>query len=185
MTTHGGVQRRTDWPTSSWWLQMTWCQLGTRSSAATMLILQWLKYGDRYVILSNIFTALHALTHLPLDKMAAFLAADIFKCIFLNENCGIPSQISLKYVPSPIDNRPALFQVMAWCQTGNKPLPEPMMTQFIDAYMRHYREMSSTSNAEDNRSGGLQTIGFFVIGGSIFSPYANTSLQLDTKISIV
>ena len=26
------------------------------------------------------------LTHLPLDKMAAVLADDIFKCIFLNEN---------------------------------------------------------------------------------------------------
>ena len=47
-------------------------------------------------------------------------------------------QISLKYVPrSPIDNKSALVQVMAWCQTGDKPLPEPMMTQFIDAYMRH------------------------------------------------
>ena len=35
-------------------------------------------------------------------------------------------QISLKFVPkSPIDNKPALIQVMAWHQAGNKPLPEP------------------------------------------------------------
>ena len=27
----------------------------------------------------------NTLTHLPLDKMAAILADDIFKCIFLNE----------------------------------------------------------------------------------------------------
>ena len=78
------------------------------------------------------------LTHLPLDKMAAILADDIFNCIFLNENDRIPNQISLKYVTgSPIDNKPALVQVMACRLFGAKPLPEPMMTQFIDAYMRH------------------------------------------------
>ena len=78
------------------------------------------------------------LTHLPLDKMAAILADYIFKCIFLYENDRIPIQISLKLVPkSQIDNKPALLQVMAWCRTGDKHLPEPMMTQLSDAYMRH------------------------------------------------
>ena len=38
------------------------------------------------------------LTHLPLDKMAAILADDIFKCIFVNENDRIPIMISLKFV---------------------------------------------------------------------------------------
>ena len=52
---------------------------------------------------------LHVLTHLPLDKMAAILADNIFKCIFLNENDRIPIQISLKFVPrSPIGNKPTL-----------------------------------------------------------------------------
>ena len=75
--------------------------------------------------------------------MAAILADDIFNCIFLSENDRIPIRISLKYVPrSPIDNKAALVQVMAWRRTGDKPLPEPMMTQFIDAYMRHQGEMS-------------------------------------------
>ena len=65
----------------------------------------------------------HLLTHLSLDKMAAILADDIFKLIFLNENGRIFIQISLKFVSkSPIDNNPALVQVMAWCRTGNKPL---------------------------------------------------------------
>ena len=78
------------------------------------------------------------LTHLPLDKMAAILADDNSKCIFLNENDRIPIQISLKFVSkSPIDNKPALVQVMAWRRTGDNPLPELMLTQFIDAYMRH------------------------------------------------
>ena len=70
--------------------------------------------------------------------MAAILADDNFKCILLNENDRIPIQISLKFVPkSPIDNMAAMVQVMAWCRIGNKPLPEPMLTQFTDTYIRH------------------------------------------------
>ena len=78
------------------------------------------------------------LTHLPLDKMIAILADHIFRCIFLNEMDKILIQISLKLVPSgQIDNKPAFVQVMVWRWTGDKPLPEPMMAQFTDAYMRH------------------------------------------------
>ena len=70
--------------------------------------------------------------------MAAILADDTFKCIFKNENGRILIQISLKYVPrSSIDSKQALVQVMAWYQIGDKPIPEPMMAQFTDAYMRH------------------------------------------------
>ena len=40
--------------------------------------------------------------------MAAILADNIFKCIFLNEKDKILIQISLKLVPrGPIDNKPA------------------------------------------------------------------------------
>ena len=64
-------------------------------------------------------------------------ADSIFRCIFVNEKFYILSKISLKFVlKGPIDNKPALVQVMAWCQTGDKPLPEPMLTQYIDAFMR-------------------------------------------------
>ena len=78
-----------------------------------------------------------------MDKMAAILADDILKCIFLNENNGIQIQISLKFVPRrPIDNKPALVQVMAWRRAGDKPLPELMLTQFTDAYMWYKEEMS-------------------------------------------
>ena len=50
----------------------------------------------------------------PMDKMAAILADDIFKCIFMNESYRIPIQISLKFVArSPIDDKPGLVQVMA------------------------------------------------------------------------
>ena len=75
--------------------------------------------------------------------MAANLADDIFNRIFLNENVWTSIKISLKFVPKgPIDNKQALFQVMAWRRTGDKPLPEPMSTQFIDAYMRHQGQMN-------------------------------------------
>ena len=62
---------------------------------------------------------------------------DIFKFIF-NENVGISITISLKFVPDgPIDYKSALVQVMAWHRTDEKPLPESMLTQFTDAYIRH------------------------------------------------
>ena len=64
------------------------------------------------------------LTHLPLDKMAANLADNNFKCIFLMKM--IPIRITLEFVPrSPIDNKPALLQ------------PELMLTHFTDTHMRH------------------------------------------------
>ena len=61
--------------------------------------------------------------------MAAIFADDIFKGIFMNEKFSIAIRISLKFVPKgPINNKSALDQVMAWRLTGDKPLPEPMLT---------------------------------------------------------
>ena len=55
-------------------------------------------------------------------------ADDIFRCIFLNENVWISTNISLKCVPKgPINNIPALIKIMAWHQTDDKPLSEAMM----------------------------------------------------------
>ena len=60
--------------------------------------------------------------------MAANLA-DIFKRIILDDNDRIPIQIPWKFVPkNPIDNKPTLVEVMSWCRTGDKPLPEAKMT---------------------------------------------------------
>ena len=54
-------------------------------------------------------------------------ADDILKCIFLNENVWIPIKISLKFVPKgPINNIPALVEIMAWRRPGDKPLSEPV-----------------------------------------------------------
>ena len=53
----------------------------------------------------------------------------------MNEKLCILIQIWLKFIPKgPIDNKSALVQVMAWRRPGDKPLLEPVLTQFTDAY---------------------------------------------------
>ena len=53
---------------------------------------------------------------------------DIFKCLFVNENIWISIKISLQFVPKgPMNNIPALVQIMAWRRSCDKPLSEPMM----------------------------------------------------------
>ena len=54
------------------------------------------------------------------------------------ENVSIAIQISLTFVSKgPIDNKSALVWAVAWHWAGGKLLPEPMLTQFTDAYMWH------------------------------------------------
>ena len=66
--------------------------------------------------------------HIEAKKNGCHFTDNTFKCIFLNENVGDSIKISLKFVrKSPVDNIPALGQIMAWCRPGNKPLSEPMM----------------------------------------------------------
>ena len=63
---------------------------------------------------------------LRLRQNGHYFADNIFKCIFLNENVWILLKISLKVVPKVrINNIPALVQIMAWRQPGEKPLSEP------------------------------------------------------------
>ena len=55
---------------------------------------------------------------------------DTFERIFLKENVIILIEISLKFVPKgPINNIPALFQIMAWRRSGDKPLSELVMVR--------------------------------------------------------
>ena len=54
-------------------------------------------------------------------------AIDTFKRILLNENATSWIKISLKFVPKgPINNIPALVQLMAWRHPGDTPLSEIM-----------------------------------------------------------
>ena len=61
-----------------------------------------------------------------------YFADDISNCISLIENIWILIKISLKFVPrGPINNIPALVQIMAWRRPGDKPLSEPMMDSLL------------------------------------------------------
>ena len=56
----------------------------------------------------------------------------IFKCNFLDEDIWTLINLSLKFVPKgQINNIPALVQIMAWHQPGDKPLSEPMMVSLL------------------------------------------------------
>ena len=60
---------------------------------------------------------------------------------FINESCVFcfTYHWSLLLIPKGlIDNMWALGLVMAWRRIGDKPLPEPMLTQFIDTYLQHW-----------------------------------------------
>ena len=62
------------------------------------------------------------------EQKAAILLTSL-KVFFVKKTCKTYlDQISKFVCDSPIENMSALVQVMAWCLTGTKPLPEPMMT---------------------------------------------------------
>ena len=72
------------------------------------------------------------LNTLRLRQNGRHFTDNTFKRIFLKESVRISIKISLKFVPkSPIDNIPALFQIMAWRRPGDKPLSEAMMVSLL------------------------------------------------------
>ena len=75
------------------------------------------------------------ITHLPLEKMAA-TSQMIFSYVFLWMKSIYLIKISPKIaLRGPIDNNPALVWIMALLWIGDKPLSEPMLTWFTDAYI--------------------------------------------------
>ena len=71
------------------------------------------------------------LIHWGRDKMAT-ISDDLFECIFMNENVCILIKISMEFVSrGPINDIPALFQMMTWHWPSDKPLSEPMMINLL------------------------------------------------------
>ena len=102
------------------------------------MILKQISVVDRDSIALKMFGDVHTdlindhLTHWGWDKMVAIFQTKFFKCIILNENEFISIDISQKFVPKgPINNIPALVQIMAWHRPGDKPLSEPMMVNLL------------------------------------------------------
>ena len=55
-----------------------------------------------------------------------------FQTHFHNETVKILIEISLKFVSNgPVNDIPALVQIMAWHRPGAKPLSEPMMASVL------------------------------------------------------
>ena len=61
----------------------------------------------------------------------------------------------------PIDHYTALVQIVAWRRTGNKPLYDPMITHFTDAYMRRHWASMSFKQAVWSRSADTSIFYFF------------------------
>ena len=90
-------------------------------------VINW--HGVKLVCAEYSIASREGLNTLKLRQNGCNFADDIFRLIFMYENCMILTKISLKCVPKgPINNNPALVQIMARHQTGNKPLSEPMMS---------------------------------------------------------
>ena len=96
---------------------MTWCwKTGSKSLSEAMM--------SHFI---NGAYVRHFLNTLRPRQDGRHFTDDIFTCIFFNENCCILIKFSLKYVrKGPIDNNPALVQIMAWRRSGDKPLSEPL-----------------------------------------------------------
>ena len=88
--------------------------------------------ANELIWMPSVLLSAHSLTHWGRDKMAATLADNTLKHKFVNENILISIKISLKFVSKgPINNIPALVQIMAWRWPGDKPLSEPMMVRLL------------------------------------------------------
>ena len=92
---------------------------------------KWQKIQIPYIFLCSLYKfSTRGLNSLRPRLNRRHFADDIFKRIFFNESIWISINISLKSVPRcPIDNIPALVQIMAWRRPGDKALSEPMMVR--------------------------------------------------------
>ena len=75
---------------------------------------------------------MEALTHWGRDEIDTIWQMTFSDAFLLNQNAVISIMISLKFIPKgPINNIPALFQIIAWRWIGDKPLYEPMMVSLL------------------------------------------------------
>ena len=75
-------------------------------------------------------------------------AEDIEEMHFSEWKCINFDRDFIEIVPNcPTNNFPSLVQIMAWRRPGDKPLSEPMLVCFTDAYMRHRGSMSYVTSS--------------------------------------
>ena len=82
--------------------------------------------------LASTFRQIKSINTLRQRQNGRHFADDTFNRIFVNENFRISIEFSLKFVPKgPINNIPALVQIVAWRRPGDKPLSESMMVRLL------------------------------------------------------
>ena len=131
------------WSTPSHYLNQVWCvynwNLGNKFrwnlNRNTTLFIQKNEFENAVCKRAAICLGLKA--DVPVNTLrprqhGRHFADDTFKRIFLNWNIRISMKISLKFIhKGPINNIPALVQIMAWRRPGGKPLSEPMMVSLL------------------------------------------------------
>ena len=104
---------------------ITWTNLDLSSIKTLRNLVKWNFHFQNMIISSkeNAFASvvykmsviLFRCQHIEAETNGQHFADDTFKRIFSNENVRISIKISLKFVPKgPINNIPALVQIMAW-----------------------------------------------------------------------
>ena len=82
------------------------------------------------------------LTHWGQDKMAAILQMISSSAFFKMKTSDFDIKFHWNIFLRIYLNMAALVQMMAWCQTGTKPLSEAILICCTDAFMHHSASMS-------------------------------------------
>ena len=92
-----------------------------------------------FIVSCSIVMSNGSFTHAPWTKWPQFCR----RCLQM-QKFGILIEMYMKSVSKGTNgNKSTLVKVMTWRRTGDKPLHEPMLTQFTDAYIRPLGEISS------------------------------------------
>ena len=93
-------------------------------------IMAWRRSGDKPLsetMMVSIYASLdlNELTHELVTEWPAFWATKFLNSLYYEK-------VLLKFVPmSPIKYNPSLDMIMPWCQTGDKPLSEPIVVSDV------------------------------------------------------
>ena len=66
-----------------------------------------------------------------------------------------------------VDNKQALLQVKAWCRSRDKPLPEPVMSQYYDVICRRNITRYHNNSAWLSQRRHMSLIAFQITGTSL------------------
>ena len=142
------------------------------------------KHNKTTSIFRGIYIELHeSVNSLRPRQNGRYFADEIFKCIFLNENVWIPIKISLKFVSKvPINDIPALVQIMAWRRPGDKPLSEPMMVSLLTHICVTRPQWVNTDNVTMIRQSTTKqcwySMGYTPWNYSSYGPYSLLSMAI-------